>query len=77
MSALRAVEPHRLIEHGEQTGVIPRVLRIIHGLQQIGFGLGRAFVPLEDRVQPLEECLGVKRGGGGTRDQVVRIGRFV
>ena len=77
MPALRAVEPHRLVEHGEQTGVIPRVLRIIHGLQQIGFGLGRAFVPLEDRVQPLEEGLGVKRGGGGAGIHIVRIGRFV
>ena len=77
MPALRTVEPHRLVEHGEQTGVIPRVFRIIHGLQQIGFSLGRAFVRLEDRVQPLEEGLGVKRGGGGASGQVIRIGRFV
>ena len=60
VSALRAVEPHRLVQHGEQPGVIAGVLRVDHGLLQVRPCLGGG-VRVEDRVEPGEEPLRVKR----------------
>ena len=62
VARLRAVEAHRLVEHGEQAGKVAGVLGQVHRVEQIGFGLRGRFVAGEDRVEAVQELVDVESG---------------
>ncbi len=55
VAALRTVESHRLVEHGQQALVVMRALGRCGCAQQIWFRLFCGFVRVEDRVQSLKK----------------------
>ena len=61
--ALRAIESHRFVEHGEQAGVIAGVFRVDHRLLQIRAGFGGGLMGVVDRVESGEELIGVEVAG--------------
>lgn len=71
MPPLGAVESHRFVEYGEQSGIVFGVFRIAHGLFQVGCGLAGRGMAGEYRIQPLQESVGIKSGHAVG---IVRIG---
>ena len=63
MPALRAIEAHRFVEYGEQSGLVAGVFRVHHRLFQVRAGLGGGRVAIENRVQSVQELLGIKGCG--------------
>ena len=62
MTPLRTVESHRLVEHGEQTRIVLRVLGVGHRLLQILVGLVFGGMRGEHRIESSKELVGVKAG---------------
>ena len=63
MPALRAIEAHRFVEYGEQSGLVAGVFRVHHRLFQVRTGFGGCRVAIENRVQSVQELLGIKGCG--------------
>lgn len=62
MAPLRTVESHRLVEHGEQPGIVLRVLGVGHRLLQVPVGFVLGGVRGEHRIESGKELVCVKAG---------------
>ena len=60
VTALRAVEPHRLVKHGQQSGFVSGVFRVDRRLFKIRARLFCGVVGVEDGVEAVEEFVHVK-----------------
>ena len=60
MTSLRTVEAHCFVEYGQQSGFITGILCVNHRLFQIRAGFGGGRMTVENRVQSVQELLGVK-----------------
>ena len=60
MPALGTVESHGFVENGEQSGLVAGVLRVDHGLFEVGCRLACRGMAGEYRIQSLQETVGVE-----------------